>query len=378
INSALVISNSGLYVDTPENTPWTATPVDLDATNTYYGIFATDTFNITNSLAATASGRYNIADVRLADRLGSDLSGHNSYDRFNPGFGLTEKLMSNVTAYAGYSEGSRAPTPGEIECSNPAAPCLLPSSLSSDPPNLKQVVSHTWEAGLRGGFSAAPFGSGQFTWNGGFFRTDVDDDIYAVATSVSTGYFQNIGGTRRQGAELGLHYSDDRLSAFLDYSYVTATFESSLLLRSPQNPDADANGNIQVRPGDTLPGIPAHRVKAGADYHVTSSWLVGADIAYESGQYFYGDESNQLAPLPGYAVVNLHSRYEATDNVELFVDVVNALNANYATFGMLGDPTGVGAPGIPPDAVTNGPGVNNRFESPAAPIGAFAGVRITF
>jgi outer membrane receptor protein involved in Fe transport len=105
---------------------------------------------------------------------------------------------------------------------------------------------------------------------------------------------------------------------------------------------------------------------------------VGADVIYESGQYFYGDESNQLAPLPGYTVVNLHSRYEVTDNVELFVDVVNALNTNYDTFGILGDPTGIGAPGIPPNAVTNGPGVNNRFESPAPPIGAFGGVRIRF
>ena len=59
-------------------------------------------------------------------------------------------------------------------------------------------------------------------------------------------------------------------------------------------------------------------------------------------------------------------------------NVVNALNAKYATFGVLGDPTGVGAPGIPPGAVTNGPGVDNRFESPAPPISAFGGIRITF
>jgi iron complex outermembrane receptor protein len=378
INSALFVSNSGLFVDTSENTPWTATPVSLGATNTYYGIFATDTFNVTDALAATASGRYNLAQVDLADHLGSDLSGHNTYDRFNPALGLTYKLTNDLTAYAGYSEGSRDPTPGEIECSNPQAPCLLPSSLSSDPPDLKQVVSHTWEAGLRGNFSAPELAAGQFRWNAGFFRTDVDNDIYGVATSVSTGYFQNIGGTRRQGAEIGLNYRDERFSAFFNYSYVAATFESPLLLRSPQNPYADANGNIQVRPGDTLPGIPAHRVKIGGDYRIIPSWLIGADLVYESGQYFYGDESNQLVPLPGYAVVNLHSRYEVTDNIELFVNVANALNASFATYGILGDPTGVGAPGVPPNATTNGSGVNNRFESPAPPISAFGGIRVSF
>jgi iron complex outermembrane receptor protein len=378
INSALVVSNSGLFVDTPENTPWTATPVSLGATNTYYGIFATDTFNVTDALAATASGRYNLAQVDLADHLGGDLSGHNTYDRFNPALGLTYKLTNDLTTYAGYSEGSRDPTPGEIECSNPQAPCLLPSSLSSDPPNLKQVVSHTWEAGLRGSVSAPELAAGQFRWNAGFFRTDVDNDIYGVATSVSTGYFQNIGGTRRQGAEIGLNYRNERFSAFFNYSYVAATFESPLLLGSPQNPYADANGNIQIRPGDTLPGIPAHRVKIGGDYRIIPSWLIGADLVYESGQYFYGDESNQLAPLPGYAVVNLHSRYEVTDNIELFVNVTNALNASFATYGILGDPTGVGAPGVPPNATTNGSGVNNRFESPAPPISAFGGIRVSF
>jgi hypothetical protein len=45
---------------------------------------------------------------------------------------------------------------------------------------------------------------------------------------------------------------------------------------------------------------------------------------------------------------------------------------------VLGDPTGIGAPGIPVNAVTNGPGVDNRFESPAAPISAFGGVRVHF
>jgi iron complex outermembrane receptor protein len=378
INSALQVSFSDLFVDTPENTPWTATPVNLNATNSYYGLFGTDTFNITDDLALTASGRYNLAEIDLADRLGTALSGDNRYSRFDPALGLTEKVSTNLTVYAGYSEGNRAPTPGEIECSNPTAPCLLPSSLSSDPPTLRQVVSHTWEAGLRGHFSLPEIAPGSITWNASLFRTNVDDDIYGVATSLSSGYFQNIGGTRRQGAELGLKYEDERLSMFLDYSYVDATFESAFLLNSPQNSFADANGNIQVEPGDVLPGIPANRIKAGADYRVLPSWIVGADIVYESSQFFRGDESNQMGPLPGYTEVNLHSKYELTDHVELFVNVVNALDGKYATFGVLGDPTGIGAPGIPPGAVTNGPGVDNRFESPSAPISAFGGVRVEF
>ena len=108
----------------------------------------------------------------------------------------TEKFSDWLTGYAGYSEGTRVPTPSEIECSNPAQPCLLPSSLSSDPPNLKQVVSHTYEAGLRGTFMLPAALPGHFKWNFGLFRTDLDDDIYGVSTSISSGFFENIGATR--------------------------------------------------------------------------------------------------------------------------------------------------------------------------------------
>ena len=57
--------------------------------------------------------------------------------------------MPGITAYGGYSESNRAPTPLELGCSNPNQPCLIESFLVSDPP-LQQVVSHTYEAGLRG------------------------------------------------------------------------------------------------------------------------------------------------------------------------------------------------------------------------------------
>ncbi len=378
VNRLLQVSFSGLFVETPENTSFSATPVALSATNRYYAAYATDTFNMTDDLAVTASGRYNIALIDLVDHLGDNLTGQNRYGRFNPALGATYRLTPEITAYAGYSEANRVPTPGEIECASPTAPCLLPSSLSADPPTLRQVVSHTWEAGLRGGFTWPVIGTGRFTWNAGLFRTDLGDDIYAVATSLSAGYFQNIGGTRRQGAELGLRYRGADVSVFANYSYVSATFQSSLLLNSQPNAFADANGNIQIRPGDVLPGIPTHRVKAGADYRITRDWVIGGDVVWESSQYFHGDESNQMKPLPGFAVVNLHSTYDVTEGVELFVNLVNAVDSRYATYSILGDPTGIGAPGVPANGVTNGPGVDNRFESPAPPISAFAGVRVKF
>jgi iron complex outermembrane receptor protein len=378
VNRALQIGFSGFFVDTPENTPFNATPVNLGSTNTYYGVYATDTFNVTPDLAVTASGRYNVAQIDLADRLGTNLTGQNRYARFNPSIGAAYKILPSLTAYAGYAETNRAPTASEIECANPLIPCLLPSSLASDPPTLKQVVAYSYETGLRGNVSVPELGGGRLNWNASLFRTDVIDDIYGVATSLSTGFFQNIGGTRRQGVELGTRYSKDDLSVYANYSFVDATFQSSFALNSPSNPFQDANGNIQVRAGDRLPGIPQHRFKLGADDQVLEGWTVGASLSVVGAEFYRGDESNQLKPLPAYAVLNLHSSYQVTNEVQLFVTLDNVTNAQYANFGVLGDPTGVGAPGVPVTGMTNGAGVDNRFQSPAPPIAAFGGIRVKF
>ena len=65
--------------------------------------------------------------------------------RFNPVIGGTYKLTPEVSAYAGYSEANRAPTPLELGCADPINPCILQNFLISDPP-LKQVVARTVEA----------------------------------------------------------------------------------------------------------------------------------------------------------------------------------------------------------------------------------------
>ena len=113
--------------------------------------------------------------------------------------GGTYKITSGLTAYAGYSEANQAPTPLELECANPAMPCIIATFLVSDPP-LKQVVSHTYEAGFRGSHDLS---FGKLDWKLGAFRATNTDDILAIPDPVlqGFGYFQNVGDTRRQGIE---------------------------------------------------------------------------------------------------------------------------------------------------------------------------------
>jgi iron complex outermembrane recepter protein len=217
LDASLAVLPSGLFVDTPEGTDFSATPVSLNANNKYTGIYVTDTLDVTKLLSVTASGRYNIAKIDLSDRRGTALNGNNRFTHFNPALGAAYKLLPMVTAYAGYSTNNRAPTASEIECSDPLRPCLLPSSLAGDPPNLRQVIAHTLELGLRGR-SQMPAAQGRFSWNASLFRTNSSDDIYGIATSVSTGFFQYIGSTRRQGFEAGFNYQARDWSLYAQYS----------------------------------------------------------------------------------------------------------------------------------------------------------------
>jgi iron complex outermembrane receptor protein len=375
LDASRTVLPSGLFVETPQGTDFSATPVDLNANNKYYGFYVTDTFDVTHLMSVTASGRYNIAKIDLSDQLGTALSGTSRFTHFNPALGATYKLAAGVTAYAGYSTNNRAPTASEIECSDPLQPCLLPSSLAGDPPNLRQVIAHTLELGLRGRSSA---GDKHLSWNASIFRTNSVDDIYGVATSVSTGFFQNIGSTRREGFEGSLNYLGRRWSGYAQYSHIDATFRSPLLLNSPSNPFRDQDGNIQVLPGNRLPLIPLSRIKLGADFSVSHYWSVGGSLVLATGSFYRGDESNQNPQLPGYHVVSLRTSYRLNDRVELFANVQNLFDERYSTLGLFSDPTGVGAPGVPLSAGSNDPGVDNRFQSPGMPRAYFGGLKITF
>jgi iron complex outermembrane receptor protein len=367
---SLITRGTGIIIAQPDGS---LDPVALETTNSYYGLYASDTFNVTPELAVTLGGRYNVAFIHLFDKIGTALNGNNRFSRFNPAVGATYKITPNVTGYFGYAEANRTPTAGEIGCSDPTRPCTLDAFLSADPPGLQQVIAHNYEAGLRGKFDTDLIDpNGKVDWQLGLFRNDLENDILAVPSAiVSTGFFTNIGNTRRQGIEAGLAYRDEKWRLAANYSYIDAIFQSPITLASPDNPFADADGNIRVKPGDQIPGVPQHRVKLTAEYLVTDKWSVGGDLIGVTSQYYFNDQSTQNPQLPGYVVANLRSSYQVTDNIQLFGLIKNLFDNKYATYGIFNDPTKSPLPGV---ANPSDP----RFVSVAPPIAVYGGVKITF
>jgi outer membrane receptor protein involved in Fe transport len=369
IGSNYVVSGSGIFLG-QSGDPVSIGPVSLRTTNQYSGIYALDTFDVTNAFSITAGGRFNVANISLQDQIGTSLNGNDTYTRFNPIVGGTYKITSGLTAYASYSEANRAPTPLELGCADPAHPCIVAAFLVSDPP-LKQVVSHTVEAGLRG---TRDLSIGTLGWKLGAFRADNTDDILTIPSPVlqGFGYFQNVGSTRRQGIEAEINLKSANLQLNASYTLVDARFLDTLQVGS-NSPFADANGNVQILPGNQIPAVPRNRVKASVDYSITDAFKVGGDALYFSSQYFVGDESNQAPKLPGYAVFNLHASYQVTKTVQVYARADNIFDNRYATYGTFFDT------GAVPNFANGGAAFTDpRSVSPARPRAFYTGMKVTF
>lgn len=364
-----VVTGSGIFLG-PSGTPISIGPVSLRATNRYTGVYALDTFDVTDRFSISGGGRFNYASVVLQDQIGTDLNGNHTFSRFNPMIGGTYKITPEVTAYAGYSEANRAPTPLELACADPARPCIIGAFLIADPP-LKQVVSRTIEAGFRG---TKELNIGTLGWKIGGFRATNTDDILAIPSQLQGfGYFQNVGSTRRQGLEAQVNLTSKTLQLYASYALVDARFLDALQLNS-HSPFADpVTGLIQVLPGNRIPAIPRDRIKFGFDYSVTDAFKVGGDALFVGSQYFVGDESNQAQRLPSYAVYNLHASYQINKTLQIYGRADNIFDNRYATYGTFFD-TG----DVPNFANGGAPFTDARSVSPARPRAFYAGLKATF
>ena len=336
------------------------TAVDVRTTQQNVGIYATDTFDVTDWLALTVGGRYQHLQISIRDRSGQNprLDGDHRFQRFSPAAGLAVRAHPSMTLFGAYSEGFRAPTAAELTCADPGAPCSLPNAFVADPP-LKPVVARTYEVGARG---KLPLGEA-LAWSVALFRTDLTDDILFTRTQTTgAGFFQNVDRTRRQGVEAGLRGSAwQRVRYHLSYALVDATYQTDVTLAS-----VTSAAGVPVRAGDTIPGIPLHNLKFGAEVAVLKDLWIGADVVSVSGSYLRGDDGNRLAKVDGYTLLSLHVRYAPIRHLEIWGRVDNATNASYATAGAVNW------------NAFSAPISVQRFVAPGAPIGGWGGVAVRF
>jgi outer membrane receptor protein involved in Fe transport len=318
-------------------------------------LYATETLQLSPALALTAAGRYNHTQVTTVDvgrtqGLATALDSNQRYNSLNPSLGATWTAPSGWTVYGNLSQGSRAPSPIELGCSDPVNPCVLPNALQSDPP-LKQVVSRSVEAGVRGQLAPG------WRWNSSVFMSDNRDDILFVSNSRAAGYFANVGQTRRQGLEMGLTGRTPVYDVGLQFTLLDASYRSGACLVASANSSAStattpassacpAEGEIEVRPGDRLPGVPRQLLKLDLGWRAVPGLRLGANLTAQSGSIARGNDNNQQQPdgvdfngsghIAGFAVLNLNASWKLGDGWTLSGKVNNALDRHYGSGAQLG------------------------------------------
>ncbi len=367
------------------------TQATVASINKRLGLFATDTLDLSRALSLTASLRYDYAQIDLTGSSCNDLNGDlcdsaaalsgvpgtntlanvagaHAYHRLNPALGLTYEFSAALNGFANYSEGFRTPSAIELMCSDPTSPCNgVPNAFSSDP-DLKAVISKTYELGFRGALGA------DLKWRAAAFHSVLSNDILFNQTNATRGYFSNVAKTRRQGLELGLDGKIGRLDYALNASWINASILSSFVIANGSNSQciaANGVGNgcagVYVRPGDKMAGLPALTLKLRLGYSITAQSHLGVTLQAQSLQYARGDENNQdvHGPVPGFAVVKLDGTHKLSQGVSLFVGVNNLFNRQYANFGMLSA-----------NQLTTG--VDEQFRGVGAPRSVYASVAARF
>ena len=341
-------------------------PVGLRTATQYIGLFVAESLPLGPNLTAEIGLRWNEARVKLIDQLGTALNGSHAFRRLNPGLELDYRVSPKLTLRAGFAQTNRAPTPAELSCADAAAPCSLTNFFVGDPP-LSQVVGQSWEAGASGRID----GKWALQWQFSAYRNTSRNDIQFIASATrGRAFFQNVGTTRRQGVEVSASAAHGPLILRAGYALTDATFRSALVLNSPDNPAAAADGTIIVAPGNRLPLIPRHRGVFSVDYEKNGITL-GGDVQLQSGQVLQGDEGNSEALVPGFAVINLRGSVRLFGKISLFGEVSNFFDRRFATFGTFSQTSEVDLAEAPGAA-------NPRSYTPGAPRRWLVGMKAQF
>jgi outer membrane receptor protein involved in Fe transport len=270
--------------------------VNLKGTTNTWSVYGSDTLDLTDKLSLTAAARYNHTKISNKDQLthytynmnpdDQTLTGDHQYNRINPSIGLSYSPYSGFNVYGNYNEGSRAPTSIELGCSDPEHACKLPNAMASDP-HLNQVVSKTWEAGVR----TKP--TSNTALNLSFYTTTNENDIMFVSTTTNgDGYFKNFGQTRRDGVDASFTGSFGKLTLAGNYSFIDATYQSEDTFSSAAN-----NSGVVICSADAKLASTSHTCLAT---NSTSNIGVSSGLAPTlSNGIYMASNGDQLTAISG-------------------------------------------------------------------------------
>lgn len=294
-------------------------------------------WNIIPSVRLDAGVRYSNVHYDSKDHyingVNGDDSGKTDYDKVLPSAALSWAITPAWNVYASYAKGFETPTFTEMAYSANDGMNF----------NLKPATSDNYEIGLKtqnilGDFTAA------------VFQSKTQDDIVSDATVNGRATYKNADKTLREGVELSWNKKLWRdLTAQASYSYLDATFDSSVPNTNPDKFVAD---------GNYIPGVAKNQAYLALGWQPETGFNAGVDIRYMDK--IYVDDINSDT-APDYTTVSANVGYVWKNDdwkVRTYARVDNLFDENYMGSVIVNDG-------------------NSRFFEPADGVNWSAGLSVT-
>jgi iron complex outermembrane receptor protein len=296
-------------------------------------------WDLTERLHATAGVRNSVVDITDHSHLSVSgalpLSG-TRYSATNPVAGLSYSVTDNLSTYASFGRGFETPTLNE----------LAYRSINGNLPGLnfglQPARSSDYELGVK--------------TRGAVFRVDsavfvirTEDELGVLQSSGGRSVYQNIGATKRTGAELGL--TADLPANFevrIAYSYLRAVVEDAYA-GCAGTPCTTA----VIPAGNYLPAVPENILYAGLTWRAPAAGFVATAETLARSRIYADDRNSGYAG--GYWTENLRAGFEQKSTgwqTSEFLRIENMFNKAYSGSVIVND-------------------ANSRFFEPAPGLGFF-------
>lgn len=305
------------------------------------GLYGELKWQATDPLTMTLNARYDDIGAGYRSYLpagaGKITSGQTTFRVWSERLGANYALSPDREIYANLSTGFRVPTATQLYGST-----ITPTGSVLANPNLKPEESLNQEIGLRA--------------KGELFGIALDLDVaayqidrknfilssvgqyYSDRTAPLTEQFQNIGGVRNRGVELGVKTdAKNTWSGDVAYTYLNAIFTRNDTYWMTMGTGAvGSNGlgasRLYNNTNHTVPRSPRHKVNLSGRYRATEAWSFTAEVNAQSG--IYADEVN-VVWIGGRSVANLATNYELKSSggykLSLFGRIDNLFDRFYYT-----------------------------------------------
>ncbi|MBI1886839.1 MAG: TonB-dependent receptor [Nitrosomonadales bacterium] len=312
--------STGINAGNPLNLAGAITADNLSTTDTraLYGEFkwqATDPLTVTlNARHDDISAGYESFIPLTAAQIaaGRTLTGQKNFRVWSERAGLNYALSAGREIYANISSGFRVPTVSQLY-----GGAITPTGSVTPNPNLAPEKSLNQEIGLR--TKGELFGIAldtdvalfqldrkDFILNtGGQYQTAPDP---TVSTFNEFEQYQNIGGVRNRGVELGLK-TDSKLdwSADLAYTYLDAKFTRNDSYWMSMGVRGSLPSVLYNNTGNVVPRTPNHKMNLSTRYRYSPALSFSVEMNAQSGMY--ADEVN-LVWTGGRTLFNAMVNYD--------------------------------------------------------------------